>query len=549
MNLYYAASLYHILCYSIHALLFQKDQKAHLVLSDNIFSKSGMDELTDRLKASGIFDQVLVMAFTRGEFFNEYALEEGCSRDFIQKHLDFSAKQIEQWLAEKKICLDDYSNKYTAIDHRLLGMYFLYKGYPYSYFEDGNGLLSRSKNQLELHKQLQYETYCIVTELHGFGENSLVKEKFANADAQLPGFYDPKMTDFNAVKLFGLLTPRQKQQVFTIYGITGQLNTGTGKTFLFLTRFAKYLKKPDVFHHMYLNGVLLDLFAKEHQVIIKPHPRDYSGTYELSYPDAIVLERTFPSELLPYLQEEKFDRIMTIGSTAIDALSDFGHRILKFDQEMERKSDYLFTYYMAVRITLDLFPDIRPEDLSLFGCSMELMNPLFETYGGFLPQSPRQLSSSIAIVDEQQPGFKPKADVIIYLHTNRSFQFFKEDPDCFPYLTYLDVTLLPDSDFSLSEQRESYLLVEARNPSVRKRLAGYSYNETLPHTKAILQTGMFSPLKRQYMLNRLWLKALHVTKEPLLQSTPLFLTPEKDFYDENTLFLLQKEIQEMQQKR
>lgn len=552
MNLYYAASLYHILCFSIHALIYEKNTPAHLVVSDNIFSKSGMEELEKRLNQSNIFYRVTIMSFTNGEFYNEYPLEEGCSHETIKKHLNFAAEQIEQWLIAQKIDLNQYEKKYTAIDHRLLGMYFLYKGYPYTYFEDGSGLLSRSESQLKLHRSLQYETYCIVKELGGFGANPYVQEKFANAKAQLPGFYDPLMKDFNCIDLFSILTPKQQEQIFTIYGLSSKLKIHQEHTFLFLTRFAKYLKNPDVFHHMYLNSALLDLFAKDHQVIIKPHPRDYSGTYALSYPNAIVLERTFPSELLPFLQDKKYNRIMTIGSSAIDSLNEFGNQIFKFGEELEEKSSFLFTYYTAVRLLLDFFPNILPEELGLYGCSMELMIPLFETYGGFTPKSSVQLSCTAAIVDIQSDGFKPQADFIIYLHTDGKFQFYKEDPSCFSRMFYLDLSLTPKTDSWFQRKKEHYILIETsfchQNEKtnyqnyISSKLETWHYEEDLPHLKAHLTAGKISSLQRTCLLAKLYQKALRTLGNPLCKNSPVFLHPEKEFYNKNTLICLQQQI-------
>ena len=45
MVLYVGASLYHVLCFSVHKLLHHRKEEAVLVVGDNIFSKSGMDEL------------------------------------------------------------------------------------------------------------------------------------------------------------------------------------------------------------------------------------------------------------------------------------------------------------------------------------------------------------------------------------------------------------------------------------------------------------------------------------------------------------------------
>ena len=58
MILYVGASLYHILCFSIHKIMNHPKEKALLVIGDNIFSKSGMKELKKDLEEAQIFDQI-----------------------------------------------------------------------------------------------------------------------------------------------------------------------------------------------------------------------------------------------------------------------------------------------------------------------------------------------------------------------------------------------------------------------------------------------------------------------------------------------------------
>lgn len=57
MILYIGASIYHILCFSLHKLKYHPQEKAVLVIVDNIFSKSGMKELKADIDAAKIFCQ------------------------------------------------------------------------------------------------------------------------------------------------------------------------------------------------------------------------------------------------------------------------------------------------------------------------------------------------------------------------------------------------------------------------------------------------------------------------------------------------------------
>ena len=72
MILYVGASLYHILCFSIHKIMNHPKEKSLLVIGDNIFSKSGMKELKKDLEEAQIFDQIEILKFIEGAYSNPY---------------------------------------------------------------------------------------------------------------------------------------------------------------------------------------------------------------------------------------------------------------------------------------------------------------------------------------------------------------------------------------------------------------------------------------------------------------------------------------------
>ena len=114
--------------------------------------------------------------------------------------------------------------------------------------------------------------------------------------------------------------------------------------------------------------MILDLFAEDHLVVIKPHPRDFSGRYRDLFPDAVVLDKHFPSELLPFLYDGKFRKIITIGSTAIDALEKNTEEIIKLEEGFENKLDSVFGYVAAVQAVKSLFPELKKEEITAAGC-------------------------------------------------------------------------------------------------------------------------------------------------------------------------------------
>lgn len=56
---------------------------------------------------------------------------------------------------------------------------------------------------------------------------------------------------------------------------------------------------------------------KNYKFIIKPHPRDLTN-YKEAFPDTIVLDRRFPSELLNYIDGIAVDYAISVCSTAVD---------------------------------------------------------------------------------------------------------------------------------------------------------------------------------------------------------------------------------------
>ena len=81
MILYVGASLYHILCFSIHKIMNHPKEKALLVIGDNIFSKSGMKELKKDLEEAQIFDQIEILKFIEGAYSNPYKITKNSDEE------------------------------------------------------------------------------------------------------------------------------------------------------------------------------------------------------------------------------------------------------------------------------------------------------------------------------------------------------------------------------------------------------------------------------------------------------------------------------------
>ena len=90
MILYVGASLYHILCFSIHKIMNHPKEKALLVIGDNIFSKSGMKELKKDLEEAQIFDQIEILKFIEGAYSNPYKITKNSDEERIDQYIRYN---------------------------------------------------------------------------------------------------------------------------------------------------------------------------------------------------------------------------------------------------------------------------------------------------------------------------------------------------------------------------------------------------------------------------------------------------------------------------
>lgn len=536
MILYVGASLYHILCFCIHKILNHAEEDAVLVIGDNIFSKSGMKELKEDLDQSKIFQRTIILNFIEGAYRNPYTLNEESDEEQVDRYIAYNEQWVEQWMEKKKLSLSGVTEYNLAIDHRHLGMYILSKKIPYQYFEDGSGLLSRENVQVEFHKKSQYASYAVTKRLHALGMSEIVTKKYANASAQLPGFYDDKMEDFHVIRLFQRLSKEDQQRVLSLFHARKIVLSDTEKKpVLYLTRYVRYLQKPTMEHHHYISALVLDLFAQGHPVVIKPHPRDFSGRYKDLFPDAIVLKKQFPSELLPFLYDGKFDKIITIGSTAIDALKDDTEEVVKLDVDFENKVDRIYPYIASIYLTKYLYPQIGEEEMAVSGCLMEFLTPLCMEILGFAPKEAEDGKVYKMLVMDEIVENEWKTETSCYLNTNQDYAFADYRQKHFEDISLLDVSVETEEE-SLGKKQDAFLYIGTNDQKVRQRVEHFSMEKEFPRTKIKMFLGKETKQQKEYekiMAEILWMcyKGKHLQEEEV----PFLLPQKKKKVSENDL--------------
>lgn len=501
MVLYCSSSLYHILCFCIHKCLEHPEEDAVLIIPDNVFSKSGTEEFIQKIEASNIFSRVVLLRFTSSEMLNIYTLSENSEQSEIDAHIRYGVELVEGWLRKKDIDVKSFSEINTAIDHRLVGMYLLYHKIPYQYFEDGNGLLSRYEEQLEFHKKVQIENYHVIRTLGGLGTNQYVTKKYANIGAQLPGFHDVLIEDFTVSDKMRKLCEGDLQRIMTIFIEDSLHNSEDAPCALYLTRFVRYLQNPSIENHRFINATIFDFFCEDLDIIIKPHPRDFSGCYEMLFPDCLTLPKTFPSELLEFVFNRKFKKIITIGSTAIDAMTEITEEVIKLGTDFEERIPLLYEYYAAVIAMSYLYGKEGNFEIIPIAGSKELLRPLMNAHLSFasLGEEHDALGETIQhpiIGIAEQPVnslWSQLYDGIFFLNQKDNPSFYQENILPSSEFAFLHVKVIPDKISCLSCQQETILPIYFQSDMEREALANIRFEKRLKYTRAriIIKGGLF----------------------------------------------------------
>lgn len=532
-------------------MIHHKEEGAVLVVGDNIFSKSGMEELKADLMEAGIFQRVEILKFIEGAYTNPYKITRRSSTERVDQYIAYNEEWIDQWLEKKKINLKDFHEFNSAIDHRHLGLYLLSKNIPYQYFEDGNGLLSRRWVQLEFHKKAQYASYAICERLQALGENEIVTKKYANESAQLEGFHDEKMEDFNVTKLFPTLKEEDKTKILGMFHATKIKKSGTKDPVLYLTRYVRYLQDPTINNHEFISTMIADLFAKDHPLIVKPHPRDFTGRYQELLKGSKTLSKQFPSELLPFLYDGMYEKIITIGSTAIDALKDYGKEVIKLDIEFEHKIHAIYQYIAAVFFVREVYKDIKEDEILIKGCSQELMGPLCKEYLGLNVSSEKREEKRYKVIflDEAQEK-DLDADCICYLNTKDGFEFVDDIVDGFENLHYLSVKIRQTRENATGKREEKAIFIRTKDQEIIHKLENFFIRWEFYHTGVEMFVGNANRAQKEYMelvSEILWMKCKKERETQEVVSIDLPKT--KKHISPNDIRMMKQLLQKVKEER
>lgn len=358
MVLYYGVTHYHFLCAMLHKMKYHGKEKAVLLIPERINDSRNLKE---KFEKTGIFSQIYLYGEPRVE-----------SRDLspagVKKEIEKMVHQVE---TEFPVNVQEFDEINVSDDHYAFGTYLVKKGISYNFFEDGCGRLSTEKDLMEHVKKMWPIREHIIRELKLFGNAQVVKNRYGDLNAQAAGYENPKDVHFSVTEILSKLSKEEVARI--IKSFTGaEPQTIKAGGCLLLTQHFINLNLMNYAGQEAIYKTLADYFAEEGQLVIKPHPSDIQGLYREWFPDALVLERMLPAELLPYcVTGGRYKTGLSASSTSINNLSGYFEETICFSQKIEKTWGWMNKYYIALRCMEKL--QITSEDqLFLLGGGLNL---------------------------------------------------------------------------------------------------------------------------------------------------------------------------------
>lgn len=359
MKLYYGLTNYHLLCSILHRIIYNPNEKAIFVASQGILKGR-----IDSLKKLDLFDEVYYMedTSTRDSCFN--ILKQESSINEIKKAANDFVPKYEKLLPFR---IDDFDDIYLSADHGVFGIYVLIKEHPYIYLEDGRGIYSNWKILDDLLKIKNPGIKVMSTFYKAYGKSKLIKKKYVAFDSQVKNYDLSDCTDFDVNILLDRLTKEQADKILDIFGVSKENCIEKNKNAIILTqRFSTY-KMLDEEDCKLLYALLSDIFAKNCNIYLKPHPADKCN-YNDVFKNETVFEKEMPSELIRYTTDRNFDIGICTYSSSINSLKRYINQIYDIDKSIVDFKEDIFKLYVLFELTKELDGNILLENNILESC-------------------------------------------------------------------------------------------------------------------------------------------------------------------------------------
>ena len=284
--------------------------------------------LKDRALASGLFEDVYEYDEQLDSAFPELEPLKTDSGNLFRNMINrirFTRRlgQLEEPYVP--VDLREYRDIYVFCDSDPIGYYLNYKKIRYHAMEDGlNCLLYGDQARIDNNGHFRFKAWMAARGLifiqNGWGRYCIDMEV---NDLSVLEYGCPKYIEVPRRPLQDALTDEDKEILLSIFvedldTIRAGLRSlhGKHKVMVLSEPLCDLTTREQIFRDIIDEyGVIGD---EPTDLIIKQHPRDLMD-YETLFPDAVILPRTFPMEMLNFMPELRADRLVSVF-TVLDAL-------------------------------------------------------------------------------------------------------------------------------------------------------------------------------------------------------------------------------------
>lgn len=407
---YYALSNYQLLCCIIHKMTYHPESDAILLLSS--YRSDKYDAIIkSNLFSKGVFlwdDKEPISLFTHANKFvdnfsnKEWKLLENALFTYVSSKLPFEITGFKEYN--------------LSADCEPIGLYFIKNKFKYNFFEDSAGIFSRPEIIKTNNKTLFTKSKRMLIERYPtYGENKRIENIFLNKSAQTDEFILPKKSvDFNVLDMMQKLSKEQIECIFSIFRVAPLNIDANSKKILLLTQQLAAFKKMTTVEQDLLYSLLMDLFGRGHQIIVKPHPDDTYSDYKALFTDCSLIDTSTLSEFLPFMSKSRYDRAITVTSASILNLKEYIDVSIRFNSIFESEWKMLPITYTLCKICSFL----KLSDYSYYICGIDAIQ--FENISSYSD------ATSFKIVPKNIPEtIKNKSVIFSYKGYNNKIELEK----------------------------------------------------------------------------------------------------------------------------
>lgn len=495
MILYHIITTYQLLYCMVHREVFHKDERAYLLLPDFIESK-----FPHFLELKGaFFDEV----FT---FSNSYLATAKDKEIFFEK----VNKHFNTIFSDGRLEINELKDIYVAGAQGFFGAYLVNNEIPFTFIEEGCGLLSQPEVLESIAEGISEIRHQISKEFGLYtGDNPWVKKRICNLNAQNEGFHANNIEHFDVVETLTHLDNGFRDKVLNFFGINKKIPVKENSLLLLTQHFAN-LKVMSFEDQKKIYQTVVEYFTKGYNLLIKPHPDDLMY-YDTMFPESIVIREKFPSELIPFVFSNPPREIMTISSTAINSLKSYFMEPIRFTVEYEKHFSITHKYYSLLKILGELSRYINFSGVYTHSADIILLQNLLKysdvwTANGVnlsqLEKMNVKPNSAIIIDDLDDDTSKQQfssvelaeliddGSIIIFPNSNKTYSFYEyPNKEIFMYIVPV---VIVKQDKQKAEENNEILYVYTKNRKVLEMINKIQFNKDLNNLDLTLEKQRLS---------------------------------------------------------